>query len=95
MSVRGSTHVRSDEDPVSFSDIPPEGVRKAFVHLSTSELASVRLVCRGWNPTGQDVMMSRARAIYGRQEMFICGLHLRRLVGFKSFSVKSLELYLA
>jgi hypothetical protein len=37
-------------------------------------------------------MICRSRVRYGRLEMFICGLYLRRLVGFKSFAVKSLEL---
>jgi hypothetical protein len=92
MSVRGSSHHRSSDDPVTFGDIPPEAVRKAFVHLSLSDLAIVRLVCRGWNPTGQDVMMSRVRVVNNPSEKFVCGLHLRRLVGFKSFVVKSLEL---
>jgi hypothetical protein len=92
MSVRGSSHYRSSDDPFIFGDIPPEVVRKAFVHLSPSDLVAVRLVCRGWNPTGQDVMMNRAKVGNSQQEKYICGLHLRRLVGLKSFPIKSLEL---
>jgi hypothetical protein len=92
MSVRGSCYHRFNGDPPSFGDIPPEVVRKTFVHLSPSDLAAVRLVCRGWNPTGQDVMMSRSRVGDKRGGKFICGLHLRRLVGFKTFAVKSLDL---
>jgi hypothetical protein len=61
MIVRPASHQRYPGDPVTFGDIPPEVVRKAFVHLSPSDLAAIRLVCRGWNPTGQDVMMSRLR----------------------------------
>jgi hypothetical protein len=92
MSVRPSYHQRSSDDPVTFGDIPPEVVRKAFVYLSPSELAAARLVCRGWNPTGQDVMMSQSRVGDKRGEKFICGLHLRQMVEFNNFPIKSLEL---
>jgi hypothetical protein len=92
MSVRPSTHQRSPGDPITFGDIPPEVVREAFVHLSKSDLAAVRLVCRGWNPTAQDVMMSRARVGHAEREKFACGLHLRRMVGFNAFPIKILEL---
>jgi hypothetical protein len=92
MSVRPSSHQRSSCGQITFGDIPPEVVRKAFVYLSPSDLAAARLVCRGWNPTGQDVMMSRLQVGKGRNEKVVCGLYLRRLVGFKSFAVKSLDL---
>jgi hypothetical protein len=92
MSIRGSTHQRTTGDPVSFGDIPPEVVRKAFVFLPSSDLASLRLVCRGLNPTAQDVIFDRAYVDNDKAEVVICGLHLRRLVGFTSFPVKSLEL---
>jgi hypothetical protein len=92
MSIRPSSHHRSPGDLISFGDIPPEVVRKAFVHLSTADLAAVRLVCRDWNPTCQDVMMSRLQVGKGRNEKILCGLYLRRLVGFKSFLIKTLEL---
>jgi hypothetical protein len=55
-----STHYRFPGFPVTFGDITPEVVRKAFVFLPPSDLASLRLVCRGFNPTAQDVMISRA-----------------------------------
>jgi hypothetical protein len=83
LSVRPSSHQRPFGDPVIFGDIPPEVVRKAFVFLSPPDdpdLAAVRLVCRGWNPTGQDVMMSRAKVGKNQREKYICGLHIRRLV---------------
>jgi hypothetical protein len=92
MSIRGSSHLRSIGDPISFGDIPPEVVRKAFLHLSSSDVAAARLVCRGWNPTGQDVMMSRLQVKSERGETVFCGLNLRRLVGFNSFPIKSLEI---
>jgi hypothetical protein len=92
MSVRPTSHHRFPGVPFTFSDISPEVVRKAFIFLPSSDLAPLRLVCRGLNPTAQDVMISRARVDNKRAEGFICGLHLRRLVGFTSFPVKSLEL---
>jgi hypothetical protein len=92
MIVRPASHQRYPGNPVTFGDIPPEVVRKAFVHLSPSDLAAIRLVCRGWNPTGQDVMMSRLRIRNKRKEKLICGLHLRRIVGFNTFPIKSLDL---
>jgi hypothetical protein len=92
MSVRPSVHQRSSGDSTTFGDIPPEVVRKAFVHLSPSDLAAIRLVCRGWNPTAQDVMTSRLRVVAERKEKILCGLLLRRLVGFDNFTIKTLEL---
>jgi hypothetical protein len=90
MSVRPSSHQRNDYDPVSFGDIPPEVVRNSFLYLSSWDLAAVRLVCRGWNPTGQDVLMCRLSVKHS--EMVYSGLRLRGLVGFKDFPIKTLEL---
>jgi hypothetical protein len=92
MSVRPSIHQRSSGDPVVFGDIPSDIVRKALVLLTPSDLISARLVCRGWNPTAQDVMTSRLRVGAERKEKIVCGLHLRRLVGFDNFTIKTLEL---
>jgi hypothetical protein len=93
MGVRPSSHERSEGDPFSIGDIPPEVVREAFVYLSPADLASTRLVCRGFNPTAQDVLMSRLFAGDNMIEKVVCGLHLRRLVGFKPFTIKSLDLF--
>jgi hypothetical protein len=74
MSVRPSSHQRPPGAPLTFVDISPEVVRNAFVYLSPKDLASVRLVCRGFNPTAQDVMMSRMRAEANRIFILSCGL---------------------
>jgi hypothetical protein len=92
MRVRHSSHYRSHSDPATLGDIPPEVVRKVFIHLRPVDLAACRLVCRGLNPTAQDVLMSRLRVGRDQNEMVVCGLYLRRLVRFKSFYIKSLEL---
>jgi hypothetical protein len=88
MRVRHSSHYRPPSNLTTFGDIPPIVVQKAFVYLSPLDLAATRLVCRDWNPTTHDVLMSRLR-VGNDCQIVICGLlNLRRLIGFKSFSIK-------
>jgi hypothetical protein len=79
MSARPTSHEPSLGDPTSIGHIPPEVVRKAFVHISAADLASCRVLLR--LVVGNNTI-----------EKVVCGLNLRRLVSFKTFPIKILDL---
>jgi hypothetical protein len=88
-------HRNSIYEPATIHDIPFEVLRKSFLHLlkqAGSDLASPSLACRAWRVVALDLMNSRKRFVdgKGRTESFVCGLHLRSIVGLESYTIKHL-----
>jgi hypothetical protein len=90
-------HRNSIYEPATIHDIPFEVLRESFLLLLKefgSDLASPSLACRAWRVVALDVMYSRM--IFAtdneRIERFICGLHLRSIVGLESRTIKHLTI---
>jgi hypothetical protein len=84
-------------EPATIHDIPFEVLRESFLHLLKrfgSDLASPSLACRAWRVVALDLMNSRKSYIQGRENIqsFICGLHLRSIVGLERCVIKHLIL---
>jgi hypothetical protein len=90
-------HRNSIYEPATIHDIPFEVIRESFIYLLTqfgSYLAFPSLACRAWRVVALDVMNSRKifAADNERVESFICGLHLRSIVGLERSTIKHLEI---
>jgi hypothetical protein len=84
-------HRNSIYEPATIYDIPLEVLRESFLLLSkevSSDLASPSLACRAWRVVALDLMNFRKifvdeRDIIERVASFLCGKHLRSIVGLE------------
>jgi hypothetical protein len=83
-------------DPVTIDDLPFEVIKKCFGYLlprGRFDLVASSSVRRSWRPAAQELLRTLAFENEERIEASLCGLLLHSLVlGFKSFSIKNLEL---
>jgi hypothetical protein len=96
-SIYSRSHRNSIYQPATIHDIPFEVLRESFLHLLKkrgSDLVAASLACRAWRVVALDLMNSHKRfaADNGRIENFICGLHLRSIVGLERCTIKCLFL---
>jgi hypothetical protein len=79
-------HRSSIYEPATIHDLPFEVLKESFMHLIKdygSDLASPSLVCRAFRAVALEVMNSRRIFVKTEEkpEHFVCGSHLRSLVG--------------
>jgi hypothetical protein len=93
-------HRNSIYEPATIHDIPFEVLRESFLYLLKrvgSDLASPSLACRAWRVVALDLMNSRKRFVDRDRERvapFLCGFHLRSIVGLERCMIKQIVLNL-
>jgi hypothetical protein len=89
-------HRNSIYEPATIHDIPFEVLQESFLYLLKefgSDLSSPSLACRAWRVAAIDLMNSRKRFVNRDRERvspFLCGVHLRFIVGLEVATIKHL-----
>jgi hypothetical protein len=89
-------HRNSIYEPATIHDIPFEVLRESFLLLLKgvgSDLASPSLACRAWRVVALGLMNSQKRFVDRDRERvapFLCGVHLRSIVGLERSTIKHL-----
>jgi hypothetical protein len=95
-SIYSRPHRNSIYEPATIHDIPFEVLRESFLHLLKwvgTDLVAASLACRAWRVVALDLMNSRKTFGEGESiERYVCGLHLRSIVGLESCTIKRLDL---
>jgi hypothetical protein len=90
-------HRNSIYEPATARDIPFETLKEGLLYLVKdcgSDLLFASLVCRAWRAVALELMSSRKRIVKNKEEVgrFVCGLHLRSIVGLERATIKYLSL---
>jgi hypothetical protein len=89
--VYSRPHRNSIYEQATIHDLTFEVLKELFKLLSKSwgsDLAPLSFTCRAFRAVALELMHTRKRFIYERIEPYICGLHLRCLVGLEMCTIK-------